>query len=239
MENSNVTRVITLLWFSINIGMVGLVFTSFFVGGRVPLGICIAGPIVPAVNTTTPSLSPTPKPLNTTAPSLSPTVTNYTYSPSVATFTPTQTKSPTPIPNNTDGGDGSDDGTLFYDDANAGFIVMWSTFLLVVTSVVGTMILKSSRTPFAIGLFAGVVTLMANLMFLLAAQSAGELRRRALLGVDNATDQAILAFSIIEFMLLSAFAIVLIKHKDEVMEIGKGSTIEEADAHVVHGARGI
>jgi hypothetical protein len=115
-----------------------------------------------------------------------------------------------------------DDDSVYYDDGNAGLVMMWSTFLLVSLSVGGTMVLKSCRTPFAVGGFAGVVLVMANLMFLLGCTSAGELRRRALLGVSTSADQAILAFCVIETMLLTAFAFVLIRHKDEVLEIKPG-----------------
>ena len=104
------------------------------------------------------------------------------------------------------------------------------------------MVLKSSRTPFAVGGFAGGVILMANMMFLLSASSAGELRRRARFGISTSADEAILAFSVIEFMLLSAFSIVLIRHKDDVMDekIGVDEMMDPRQFETtVQGARGI
>jgi hypothetical protein len=198
--------------------MVGFVVTSFFTGGRAPLALCVAAP-----------------PANTSAPTLQP-----TQAPTLlgnATATPTTLQPTTAPTNSTD-----DDDGLFYDDGNAGFVVMWTTLLLVALCISGTAILKSSRTPFAVGVFAGMVIVMSNLMFLLSASSAGELRRRALLGISTSGDQAILAFAVLEFMLLSAFSVVLIRHKDEVLEVRPGVD-EMMDPRqfetTVNGARGI
>ncbi|HYE75612.1 MAG TPA: hypothetical protein VEF04_19875 [Blastocatellia bacterium] len=199
-QGENIRRLITLLWFLINITMVGFVLTSFFTGGRAPLAICIAAPVP---NTTSPTMQPTLQP--TLAPN-----SNFTQPPT--TFTPTA------APTNASDDD-DDDGLLFYDDGNQGFVVMWSTLLLVALSIGGTMVLKSHRTPFAVGAFAGVVLLMANVMFMLSASAAGELRRRALLGISTSADQAILAFAVLEFLFLCAFSLVLFRHKDEILEI--------------------
>jgi len=211
MAAENIRQLITLLWFLVNLTMVGFLITSFFVGGRVPLGICILEN-------------------NNTSPTFAPTMNNGSDSATSA-----------PLYNSSD--DGEDPyGPRFYDDGNAGFVMMWSTFLLVSLSIGGTMVLKSCRTPFAVGGFAGVVLVMANLMFLLAATSAGELRRRTRLNVDTGSDEAILGFSVIEFLLLSAFGIVLVRHKDDVLDVKPG--VDEmmdprAFEATVQGARGI
>jgi hypothetical protein len=80
------------------------------------------------------------------------------------------------------------------------------------------MVLKSCRIPFALGVFSGAVMLMSNLMFLLSATSLGELRRRSRLGVQTSVDEAILAFSVIEFILLGVFSIVLVRHRDDILD---------------------
>jgi hypothetical protein len=232
-QGENTRRLMTLLWFLINLAMIGFLFTSFFVGGRVPLGLCIA-----------PNDPPTPAPTADNITTDTPTSTSPTASPvslaNGSTLAPSVLPSKVPTSSPTNSTD--DDEPYYYDDGNAGFVMMWSTFLLVSLSVGGTTVLKSCRTPFAVGGFAGVVLVMANLMFLMAATSAGELRRRARLGVSTSADEAILAFCVIEFLLLSAFAIVLIRHKDEVLE-AKPGVDEMMDPRSfetsVQGARGI
>jgi len=224
-QGESTRKMVTLLWLLINLGVIGFLFTTFFVGGHIPLAICLEP--VPTHGGTNP-------PANVTA---SPTTATMSPTPLGANATFVPTSSPTLKPNQTD------EDASYYDDGNSGFVMMWSTFLLVSLSVGGTMVLKSSRTPFAIGGFAGVVLVMANLMFLLSATFAGELRRRATLGVASSADEAILAFCIIEFFLLTAFSIVLIRNKDDILEI-KQAPDEVMDsrsyeAAAVQGVRGI
>lgn len=102
------------------------------------------------------------------------------------------------------------------------------------------MVLRSYRTPFAIGGFAGCILGMANLMFMLSATSAGELRRRSKLGMTTPADKAGLVFSVLEFLLLAAFGLGLLKYRKEVFNeddyaqdgIGEGGS-------AAHTSRGI
>lgn len=222
-QGESIRRLMTLLWFLINITMICFVLTSFFTGGRAKLAICQAAPT--AVPTTSaPTMMPT----------LSPTM------PSNTTFGPT-TSMPTTSPTNaSDNGGDDDDGLMYYDDGNMGFVVMWTTFLLVGVSVGGTAVLKSNRDPFAVGVFAGVVLVMANLMFMMSASAAGELRRRAALNISTDADQAILAFAVMEFLLLTCFALVLLRHKDDVLEAKPEEVMDSRQFEgSMHGARGI
>ena len=120
-----------------------------------------------------------------------------------------------------------------YDDGNAGFVVMWSVLLLIGLSIGGTQVLRNYRTPFAIGSFSGVVFVMANLMLMQAATSAGELRRRAKLGLSSGADSAILAFSMIEFLLLSAFFIVMVRNRQAILEMKPPESEQIADQSTI------
>ena len=240
-QGENIRRLITLLWLLINLAMIGFLFTSFFIGGQVPLGICITPTPDPVNNATVSPTSARPSLAPTVMPSPAPIAGTWTDVPSKMPTSSVPSQAPTVnLTNSTD--DYDQDDPLFYDDGNSGFVMLWSTFLLVSLSIGGTMVLKSCRTPFAIGGFSGVVLVMANLMFILAATSQGELRRRSRLGVNTGADEAILAFSVIEFLLLSAFGTVLVRHRDEVLEIKPGMD-EIMDPRQfetnVQGARGI
>jgi hypothetical protein len=230
MDSESPRKLITLLWILINVFLVGLLFSAAFASQK-QIKHVACYPLPPPPATFSPSSSPTiltfPPTLNSSL-TIAPTIYNYTNP--IPTKSPTTSKPsrspstsfPTLSPSQAPTLDNSTVDTSaspYYDDGNSYFTCIWSSVMLLVFCCGGTSVLRSNRTPFAIGMLAGVAGMMANIMLITALTSAGEVRRKAAYDktLSTAANNSVLFFSSVELVLLSSFCVILGRNPHDIL----------------------
>lgn len=105
------------------------------------------------------------------------------------------------------------------DGTNAGyaFIGVWVALLAIFLGVVGTLILRKHRTPEHHGQLVGMSFMMAHIM-LISGVAAGTGRECNVEGT-SAAEKAVGAFSIVLFFLYLFFSMLLMKWKQDLLDI--------------------
>lgn len=98
------------------------------------------------------------------------------------------------------------------------FSSVWSTIILIILSVGGTMVMRKFHNSFFTGLFIGGVVATSQYFFLLCLIYGGYAKDRQNVGMSGAEDtiQSIVSFS--QAVLLGSFALLLLAHRADVMD---------------------
>lgn len=98
------------------------------------------------------------------------------------------------------------------------FTSVWSTVILIILSVGGTMVMRKFHNSFFTGFFIGGVVATSQYFFLLSLIYGGYAKDRQNVGMSGAEDtiQSIVSFS--QAILLSSFALLLMAHRADVMD---------------------
>jgi hypothetical protein len=98
------------------------------------------------------------------------------------------------------------------------FASVWSTLILIILSVGGTMVMRKFHNSFYTGLFIGGIVATSQYFLLLSLIYAGYAMDRRYLGMNGAEDafQSFVCFS--QAVLLGSFAFLLTAHRTEIMD---------------------
>jgi len=98
------------------------------------------------------------------------------------------------------------------------FASVWSTIILILLSVGGTMVMRKFHNSFFTGLFIGGIVATAQYFFLLSMIFGGYAVDRQYLGYSGAGDYFQAAVAFIQAILLGSFAMLLTAHRSEIMD---------------------
>jgi len=90
-----------------------------------------------------------------------------------------------------------------------GFAAMWTTLVLIVINVIGTIIMRKYRTPVSMGMFLGFTSVMANQAFMMAVVFAAKSQENGKMSETYDADVAFSVFCFILAFLYTCFSILL------------------------------
>lgn len=99
-----------------------------------------------------------------------------------------------------------------------GFLSIWSSLMMVLLSVGGTMIMRRFHNSMAVGFFMGSIVASSQLFFLLFLLFISYASDRALWGNESRKEHLMSALCFLEANLLGIFAIILGAHRSEILD---------------------
>ncbi|OQR83278.1 hypothetical protein ACHHYP_14914 [Achlya hypogyna] len=130
----------------------------------------------------------------------------------------------------------NNNGNGIQQSKSLGFAGIWMMFLVIALSIGGTLVMRKYANALSVGFFIGVVVMMAFNMLSLSVLCSGaaylaRLDANGTVEKDPTgpvhSDEASAVFSFFMFVLYTAFAIVLIKHRAVVIKEGLSSDLPD------------
>ncbi|KAI2505841.1 hypothetical protein MHU86_8617 [Fragilaria crotonensis] len=99
-----------------------------------------------------------------------------------------------------------------------GFASIWSSLMLVVLSIGGTMIMRKFHNSMAVGFFMGSVAATSQLFFMLFLIYCGYGRDQRASGMSGKQESLMAFFTFLQCVLLGSFAAILGAHRSEILD---------------------